>query len=93
MSGFPDYDFSPYLVSLGRNWMQALDDLVRFQVGGREEEFLAQVWPTGEIPGALPSTLREVLAEPASEKNVLRFRGFAHDYYTAYQVAALSHYR
>jgi hypothetical protein len=48
---------------------------------------------TGEIPGALSSTLREVLADPESEKNVLRFRGFAHDYYAAYQGAALSHYR
>jgi alkylation response protein AidB-like acyl-CoA dehydrogenase len=79
----------PYTLLL----MQALEDLVRFQVRGREEEFLAHLWPTGEIPGTLSSTLREVLADPASEKNVLRFRGFAHDYYTAYQGAALSHYR
>ena len=79
----------PYTLLL----MQALDDLARFQVGGREEEFLAQVWPTEEIPGALASTLREVLADPTSEKNVLGFREFAHDYYTAYQRAALSHYR
>ena len=41
----------------------------------------------------MSSTLREVLADPVSEKNVLRFREFAHDYYTAYQGAALSHYR
>jgi alkylation response protein AidB-like acyl-CoA dehydrogenase len=79
----------PYTLLL----MQALDDLVRFQVRGREEELLTHVWPTGEIPGALSSTLREVLADPESEKNVLRFRGFAHDYYAAYQGAALSHYR
>jgi acyl-CoA dehydrogenase len=79
----------PYTLLL----MQALDDLVHFQVRGREEELLAHVWPTGEIPGALASTLGEVLADPESEKNVLRFRGFAHDYYTAYQGAALSHYR
>lgn len=79
----------PYTLLL----MQALDDLVRFQVRGREEEFLAHLWPTGEIPGALTSTLRELLADPKSEKNVRRFRGFAHDYYTAYQGAALSHYR
>jgi len=79
----------PYTLLL----MQALEDLVRFQVRGREEELLAHLWPTGEIPGALASTLREVLADPASEKNVLRFRRFAHDYYSAYQGAALSHYR
>jgi len=63
MSPFPEYDFSPYLVSLGRNWY--LED----------------------------ELLRRILADPASEKNVLRFREFAHDYYTAYQGAALSHYR
>jgi alkylation response protein AidB-like acyl-CoA dehydrogenase len=79
----------PYTLLL----MQALEDLVRFRVGGREEELLAHLWPTGEIPGELTSTLRELLADPKSEKNVLRFRGFAHDYYTAYQRAALSHYR
>jgi hypothetical protein len=79
----------PYTLLL----MQALEDLVRFRVRGREEELLAHLWPTGEIPGALPSTLREVLADPASEKNVLRFRRFAHDYYSAYQRAALDHYR
>jgi hypothetical protein len=44
-------------------------------------------------PFALASTLGEVLADPESEKNLLRFREFAHDYYTAYQRAALSHYR
>jgi alkylation response protein AidB-like acyl-CoA dehydrogenase len=79
----------PYTLLL----MQALEDLVRFRVPGREEEFLAHVWPTAKIPGALASTLRELLADPESEKNVLRFRGFAHDYYSAYQGAALSHYR
>ena len=79
----------PYTLLL----MQALEDLVRFRVGGREEEFLAHLWPTEELPGELTSTLRELLADPKSEKNVLRFRGFAHDYYTAYQRAALSHYR
>jgi alkylation response protein AidB-like acyl-CoA dehydrogenase len=79
----------PYTLLL----MQAFEDLVRFRVGGCEEEFLAHLWPAGEIPGELTSTLRELLADPKSEKNVLRFRGFAHDYYTAYQRAALSHYR
>jgi alkylation response protein AidB-like acyl-CoA dehydrogenase len=79
----------PYTLLL----MQALDDLVRFGFRGREEEFLSHVWPAGRVPTALAATLREVLADPQSEKNVLRFREFAHDYYTAYQGAALSHYR
>jgi hypothetical protein len=79
----------PYTLLL----MQALADLVRFRVRGREEEFLAHVWPTREIPDSLSSALREVLADPESEKNVLRFREFAHDYYSAYQAAALSHYQ
>jgi alkylation response protein AidB-like acyl-CoA dehydrogenase len=79
----------PYTLLL----MQALADLVRFRVRGREQELLAHVWPTREIPGALSSALREVLADPESEKNVLRFREFAHDYYSAYQAAALSHYQ
>jgi hypothetical protein len=79
----------PYTLLL----MQALDDLVRFGVAGREEELLAHAWPTLDIPGTLPSTLREVLADPNSEKNVLRFRAFAHEYWTAYQSAALHHYR
>jgi alkylation response protein AidB-like acyl-CoA dehydrogenase len=79
----------PYTLLL----MQALEDLVRFRVRGREEELLAHVWPTGEIPAELASTLRELLADPDSEKSALRFREFAHDYYAAYQGAALSHYR
>jgi hypothetical protein len=73
--------------------MQALEDLVRFRVRGREEDLLAHVWPTREIPTGLASALREVLADPDSEKGALRFRELAHDYYAAYQGAALSHYR
>jgi alkylation response protein AidB-like acyl-CoA dehydrogenase len=79
----------PYTLLL----MQALDDLVRFEVRGREEEFFEQVWPTQDVPIELVSVLRELLADPQSEKNVLGFRRFAHDYYSAYQKAALSHYQ
>jgi alkylation response protein AidB-like acyl-CoA dehydrogenase len=78
----------PYTLLL----MQALGDLARYDVRGREEELLEHVWPVRDVPGELASTLREVLADPESEKNILRFRTFAHDYYAAYQKAALSHY-
>jgi alkylation response protein AidB-like acyl-CoA dehydrogenase len=79
----------PYTLLL----MQAFGDLVRFEARGRENAYFEQVWPDGEIPHELVSTLGEILAEPDSEKNTLRFRDFAHDYYTAYQRAALAHYR
>jgi hypothetical protein len=79
----------PYTLLL----MQALGDLVRFEVRGREQAFFEQVWPTREVPEPLLSSLREVLADPESEKNVLGFRDFAHRYYAAYQRAAISHYR
>jgi alkylation response protein AidB-like acyl-CoA dehydrogenase len=79
----------PYTLLL----MQALGDLVRFETRRREQAFFQQVWPGEELPSALVSTLREVLDDPTSEKNILRFRSFAHDYYTAYQRAALAHYR
>jgi alkylation response protein AidB-like acyl-CoA dehydrogenase len=78
----------PYTLLL----MQALGDLARFDVRGREDELLEHLWPVRDVPGELASTLREVLADPESEKNILRFRDFAHDYWTAYQKAALSHY-
>jgi alkylation response protein AidB-like acyl-CoA dehydrogenase len=78
----------PYTLLL----MQALGDLTRFDVRGREDELLEHVWPVRDVPGELASTLREVLADPESQKNMLRFREFAHDYYGAYQKAALSHY-
>jgi putative acyl-CoA dehydrogenase len=78
----------PYTLLL----MQALGDLVRFEVKGREKSLLEELWPTEEIPDELASTLREVLADPESEKNLLRFRDFAHRYYDAYQKAAISHY-
>jgi alkylation response protein AidB-like acyl-CoA dehydrogenase len=79
----------PYTLLL----MQALGDLVRFEVRGREQFFFEQVWPMREIPEPLLSSLRGVLGDPQSEKNVLGFRDFAHHYYAAYQRAALSHYR
>ena len=78
----------PYTLLL----MQALGDLARFDVRGREDELLEHVWPVRDVPSDLVSTLREVLADPDSEKNILRFREFAHDYWAAYQKAALSHY-
>jgi hypothetical protein len=79
----------PYTLLL----MQALGDLVRFETRRREQAFFEQVWPGEEVPPELLSTLREVLADPTSEKNALRFRRFAHDYYVAYQRAALAHYQ
>jgi alkylation response protein AidB-like acyl-CoA dehydrogenase len=78
----------PYTLLL----MQALADMVRFSVSGREVEFLESLWPTRDIPVELVSILQEVLAEPDSSKNILRFRDFAHDYYAAFQRAAMSHY-
>ena len=79
----------PYTLLL----MQALGDLVRFETRRRERAFFEAVWPGEELPSELVSTLREVLDDPTSDKNALRFRRFAHDYYAAYQRAALAHYR
>ncbi len=79
----------PYTLLL----MQALGDLVRFETRRREQAFFEAVWPGEELPSELVGTLREVLDDPASEKNALRFRRFAHAYYDAYQRAALAHYR
>jgi alkylation response protein AidB-like acyl-CoA dehydrogenase len=78
----------PYTLLL----MQALDDLVRFEMRGREREFFAQVWPGAEAPSELVAALAEVLGDPGAEKNVLRFRDFAHAYHAAYQRAALEPY-
>jgi alkylation response protein AidB-like acyl-CoA dehydrogenase len=79
----------PYTLLL----MQALGDLERFEVRGREGAFFEEVWPAEEVPAQLPAALGEVLADPRSDKAALRFRDFAHDYYAAYQRAALAHYR
>jgi alkylation response protein AidB-like acyl-CoA dehydrogenase len=79
----------PYTLLL----MQALGDLARFQMRGREDAFFELVWPTHEVPADLPSRLAELLGDPQSEKSALRFRDFAHAYHAAYQEAALSHYR
>jgi alkylation response protein AidB-like acyl-CoA dehydrogenase len=78
----------PYTLLL----MQALGDLERFEVHGREDAFFALVWPTTDVPAELVASLREALNDPQSEKNMLRFRDFAHAYYAAYQKAAMSHY-
>jgi len=72
--------------------MQALGDLARYEVRGREEAFFEKLWPTTELPDNLISELHELLGDPQSEKTALRFRTFAHNYYAAYQKAALSHY-
>jgi putative acyl-CoA dehydrogenase len=79
----------PYTLLL----MQALGDLARFQVRGREDRFFELVWPTREVPADLPSRLAEVLGDPQSDKSALRFRDFAHAYQAAYQEAALNRYR
>jgi hypothetical protein len=79
----------PYTLLLA----QAFGDLERFRVYGRENAFFEQVWPTKEAPAGLAASLREVLSDPRSEKNALRFRDFAHAYYAAYQKAAMSHYQ
>jgi alkylation response protein AidB-like acyl-CoA dehydrogenase len=62
-------------------------------VHGREDTFFEQVWPTPEVPAELVTALRELLSDPRSEKNALRFRDFAHAYHAAYQKAAMSHYQ
>jgi alkylation response protein AidB-like acyl-CoA dehydrogenase len=79
----------PYTLLLA----QALGDLERFEVHGREDAFFAHVWPTQDVPVEFATSLREVLSDPRSEKNALRFRDFAHAYYAAYQRAAMSHYQ
>jgi hypothetical protein len=79
----------PYTLLLA----QAFDDLERFEVHGREDAFFEQVWPTTEVPAELVTSLRELLSDPRSEKNALRFRDFAHAYHAAYQKAAMSHYQ
>ena len=78
----------PYTLLL----MQALGDLARFEVRGREMAFFEAVWPAPELPADLVAKLCEVLGDPESEKSALRFREFAQDYYDAYQRAALEHY-
>jgi len=78
----------PYTLLL----MQALADLVRFEMRGREREFFEVVWPARDLPEDLVQDLREVLADPQSDKSALRLRDFAHAYYGAYQRAALAHY-
>ena len=47
----------PYTLLLA----QALGDLERFEVHGREDAFFAQVWPTKDVPAELAASLREVL--------------------------------
>jgi alkylation response protein AidB-like acyl-CoA dehydrogenase len=78
----------PYTLLLS----QALGDLQRFEVHGREDAFFSQIWPAAEVPAEIAAALREVLGDPQSEKNAVRFRDFAHAYYGAYQKAAMSHY-
>jgi alkylation response protein AidB-like acyl-CoA dehydrogenase len=78
----------PYTLLL----MQALGDLERFELRGREDGFFAQVWPTADVPAELVASLQAALGDPRSEKNILGFRDFAHAYYGAYQRAAMSHY-
>jgi alkylation response protein AidB-like acyl-CoA dehydrogenase len=79
----------PYTLLLA----QAFGDLERFEVHGREDAFFAHVWPTKDVPAEFATSLRELLSDPRSEKNALRFRDFAHAYYAAYQKAAMSHYQ
>jgi alkylation response protein AidB-like acyl-CoA dehydrogenase len=79
----------PYTLLLA----QALGDLVRFELRGRERLFLEEVWPVAEVPDELVAALQQALADPSSAKSALAFRDFAHAYYADYERAALSHYQ
>jgi hypothetical protein len=79
----------PYTLLLA----QALGDLVRFELRGRERLFLEEVWPVAEVPDELVAALQQALADPSSVKSALAFRDFAHAYYADYERAALSHYQ
>lgn len=74
----------PYTLLL----MQALQDMVRFDVVGREREFLAR--GLGERAAGHAGKLAEVLATPTAEAMILRWADLAPRIYRSFEEKALA---
>lgn len=70
--------------------MQALDDLARFGVRGKEREFLDLLWPGGHAPETHARDLARVLAQKDEAAAARALRDFAHAWHQAFEEAALA---